>query len=304
MKILIAQFTAALLSTLQLSSAFPPLAGVTAKLVKTSQYVDLDEFVSTPSSKGQKTMLVLATYAADFNAIEYAQRLRYYIPELQKRGISKIGFVLNCESDSAKALVDLVDLPSDVTEGHGVTLMVDPLGRCGRAFGVGTGWRPDDAEMSPYVKLFGMLFGLGAWATLPAVIGGYIGNPFKKQPWIEDALAVGQRKGRWPDMALVLDEDSEKVITNKFKELPVVGGWSRRPLELATLRLQNMMDISIKNWKELAPNEKALNAGVLTQLGGCIVCDDRGNSIYEWRDPGICAVANFEDILAKIPKSA
>ncbi len=99
--------------------------------------------------------------AADFNAIEYAQRLRYYMPELQKRGITKIGFVLNCEAESAKALADLVDLPCDASEGYGVTLLVDPLGKAGRAFGVGSGWRPDDTEMSPYVKLFGMLFGLG-----------------------------------------------------------------------------------------------------------------------------------------------
>lgn len=299
----LASALALLLSIFQLGTAFAPLAGVTARSVKTSEDVDLSDFVSTPSSKGKKTMLVLATYAADFNAIEYAQRLRYYMPELQKRGISKIGFVLNCEPESAKALVDLVDLPSDVSEGFGVTLLVDPLGRAGRAFGVGKGWRPDDAEMSPYVKLFGMLFGLGAWATLPAVIGGYIGNPFKAQPWIEDAMAVGQRKGRWPDMALVLDEggSGDVVVTNKFTELPGVGTWPRRPLELATLRLQNMLDISIKNWKELAPNEKSLNAGVLTQLGGCVVCDEGGSSLYEWKDPGICAVANFEDILEKIP---
>ncbi|KAL7542392.1 hypothetical protein ACHAXR_011742 [Thalassiosira sp. AJA248-18] len=300
MKISHALFTSALLSILQLSSAYAPLADVTARSVKTSEDIDLSNFVSTPSSKGKKTMLVLATYAADFNAIEYAQRLRYYMPELQKRGITKIGLVLNCEADSAKALVDIVDLPCDTSEGYGVTLMVDPLGRAGRAFGVGTGWRPDDKDMSPYVKLFGMLWGLGAWATLPAVIGGYIGNPFKPQPWIEDAMAVGQQKGRWPDMALVLDENGGDVVTNKFTELPVVGTWPRRPLELATLRLQNMLDISIKNWKELAPNEKSLNAGVLTQLGGCIVADEKGQPIYEWKDPGICAVANFEDILDKI----
>ena len=282
-------------------SAYAPLKGATARSVKTSQDVDLSDFVSTPSSKGKKSMLVLGTYAADFNAIEYAQRLRYYIPELQKRGITKIGLVLNCEEDSAKSLVDLVDLPCDVSSEGTVTLMVDPLGKAGKAFGVGTGWRPDDKEMSPFVKLFGMLWGLGAWATLPAVIGGYIGNPFTPQPWIEDAMAVGQRKGRWPDMALVVDDNSDKVITNKFTELPVVGSWPRRPLELATLRLQNMMDISIKNWKELAPSEEALDAGVLTQLGGCVICDENGNPIYEYKDPGICAVANFEDILEKIP---
>ena len=114
-------------------------------------------------------------------------------------------------------------------------------------------------------------------------------------------MAVGQKKGRWPDMALVLDEDTGSVTTNKFTELPVVGSWPRRPLELATLRLQNMMDISIKNWKELAPGEDALKAGVLTQLGGCVVYDaDKKETIFEWKDPGICAVANFEQILEKI----
>jgi len=87
--------------------------------------------------------------------------LRYYLPDLQQRGITKIGLVLNCETDAAKRLVDLVDLPCDASDGKEVTLMVDPMGNAGRAFGVGTGWRPDDSEMSPYVKLFGMLFGLG-----------------------------------------------------------------------------------------------------------------------------------------------
>ena len=283
------------------SVAYAPLAGTTARSIKTNQDVDLSTFLTT-NGDNPKTMLVLGTYAADFNAIEYAQRLRYYLPELQKRGVGKIGLVLNCESDSAKALAELVDLPCDVSDNEdGLKLMVDPLGKAGVAFGVGRGWRPDDTEMSPYVKLFGMLWGLGAWATLPAVIGGYIGNPFTPQPWIEDAMAVGQRKGRWPDMALVLDEESGSVTTNKFTELPVVGEWPRRPLELATLRLQNMMDISIKNWKELAPNDEALKAGVLTQLGGCVVYDnEKKEAIFEWKDPGICAVANFEDILEKL----
>ncbi|KAL3790637.1 hypothetical protein ACHAW5_004204 [Stephanodiscus triporus] len=344
-------FTSAFISTVQLSHAYAPLAGVTARSVKTSEDVNLSEFLSAGE---KKTMLVLGTYAADFNAIEYAQRLRYYTPDLQKRGITKIGLVLNCESESAKKLADLVDLPCDVSKGYGVELMVDPLGSAGKAFGVGKGWRPDDADLSPFVKLFGMLFGLGAWATLPAVIGGYIGNPFKPQPWIEDAMAVGQRKGRWPDTGLVLDEasgeysikypetlnvpmatsvcgsrhwathflnlslieeslasfhstlltmgqDTGNKDAETLEELPVVGSWPRRPLELATLRLQNMLDISIKNWKDLAPDDASLGAGVLTQLGGCVVCNESGNAIFEWKDPGICAVCNFEDILEKIP---
>lgn len=278
------------------ADAFSSLAGVTARSVESGDDIDLGDFLSASSSGGDKSMVILGTYAADFNAIEYGQRLRYYLPELKKRGITKVGFVLNCEEESARKLCEMLDL-----EDESVTLMVDPLGAAGRKFGVGTGWRADDDEMSPYLKLFGMLFGLGAWATLPAVIGGYIGNPFAPQKWIEDALAVGQRKNRWPDNALELDEATGEVSLNKFSELPVVGEWPRRPLELATLRLQNMLDISIKNWKELAPSQDALDAGVLTQLGGCIICQDNGDVLFDYKDPGICAVANFEDILKKIP---
>ena len=150
-----------------------------------------------------------------------------------------------------------------------------------------------------YIERLIIFVVIGAWATLPAVIGGYIGNPFKPQRWIEDALAVGQCKDRWPNTALELD-NSGNILVNKFTELPVVGEWPRRPLELATLRLQNMLDISIKNWKELAPDEEALSNGVLTQLGGCVILDNDGSILFEHKDPGICAVANFEDIIKKL----
>jgi len=280
------------------------LSGVTAVSVKDEKPVELSNFLT---SSGDKAMLIFGTYAADFNSIEYAQRLRYYLPQLQAGGICKIGLVLNCEADAAKTLVEMVDLATDVTGTSTgdlpiVELLIDPTGKAGRSFGVGRGWKENDEVTSPYLKLFGMLFGLGAWATLPAVIGGYIGNPFLGQPWIEDALAVGQRQKRWPDTALELDERTGDIVMNKFKQLPLVGRWERRPLELATLRLQNMVDISIKNWKTLAPSEEALKAGVLTQLGGCVVLDSKtGEDLFQWRDPGICAVANFEDIMLKIP---
>ncbi len=276
------------------------LVGTKVTSVKTNEEIDLSKYLK---SGDDKSMLVLGTYAADFNAIEYVQRLRFYLPQLKERGITTIGLVLNCEEDAAKSLVDMLDLETDATseDGTGVELFVDPVGAAGRQFGVGRGWKPDDEEMSPYIKLFGMLWGLGAWATLPAVIGGYIGNPFYGQPWIEDAIAVGQMKNRWPNTALELDGKGE-IVTNKFKELPLVGTWERRPLELATLRLQNMLDVSIKNWKSLAPTEEALKAGVLTQLGATIVVDCKSEeTLYSWRDPGICAVANFEDILKDIP---
>ena len=275
-----------------IAEGFSAVSGIQIKPVKDGPAVFLEEYLKT---KEGRSLFIFGTYAADFNAIEYAQRLRYYLPKLKEEcGVTKFGLVLNCQPDAALALADQVDL--DTSQ---VDLFVDNTGSVGKKWGVELGWLPENKDINPFLKLFGMLWGLGAWATLPAVIGGYIGNPFVPQPWIEDALAVGQKKGRWPDNALDIKDDG--TIINKFTELPVVGEWPRRPLELATLRLQSMIGISLKSWKELAPDEEALESGVLTQLGGCIVVDAKsGDLLYEWKDPGICAVANFENMIKKL----
>jgi AhpC/TSA antioxidant enzyme len=278
-----------------IADAFQPLQGVQVRAVRDGSDVDIGKWM-----EGTTCLVVFGTYAADFNAIEYAQRLRYYLPRLTgapNRPVDKCAFLVNGQPSAAAALAKLVDLPDSVE------LWVDNEGRAGRKFGVSRGWLPDNCDVHPFLKLFGMLWGLGAWATLPAVIGGYLGNPFQGQPWIQDALEVGQRMGRWPDTALDISENGSGggiAVVNKFDALPVVGSWPRRPLELATLRLQSMLGISLKNWDRLAPDPAALDAGVLTQLGGCLVVDGSGEVLYKWKDPGICAVANFEDILKKL----
>jgi hypothetical protein len=119
-------------------------------------------------------MVIFGTYAADFNAIEYAQRLRYYWPQLKEKcGISKCALILNCSPEAAKAMTAQVDLMTDATSASDVTLLVDKNGHAGRKFGVERGWLPETEDISPFLKLFGMLWGLGAWATLPAVIGKF-----------------------------------------------------------------------------------------------------------------------------------
>ena len=159
------------------------------------------------------------------------------------------------------------------------------------------GWLPE-SELNPYVKLLGMLVGLGASATLPSVITGYLGNPSGSSGWIEASLAQGQKAGRWPDTVLDLDA-AGGVAGNKFAELPAVGGWGRRPLELATLRLQTMLGVSLANWAELAPTDDRC----LTQLGGCVVVGpgaEPDEVKYRWVDEGICNTANFDQMLASL----
>ncbi|GMI42019.1 hypothetical protein TeGR_g8818 [Tetraparma gracilis] len=203
---------------------------------------------------------------------------------------------MNADPPAALELAELTGLPPSVS------LLCDPAGAAGRAFGACRGWLPDSPSVSPYAKLLGMLLGLGAPMTLPAVVGGYLGNPFSPQPWIGPALAENSRRGFFPASAVELSPAPSSSYSNKFGELPLVGGWPRRPLELATLRLQNMLGISLANWSALKPRDE--NLGVLTQLGGCAVVDGGGRAVFEFRDRGICDVCNFEAMFAELDAAA
>ena len=269
-------------------TALQPLNGIGVKPLGGAASIDVGGLLD------QKAAVIFGTYAADFNAIEYGQRLRHYAPKLKERGVESLHLILNADEAASEKFVELLGLEG-VCEVY-----CDPTGAAGRAFGCGRGWLPDEDSLfdgqipiNAYGKLFGMLLGLGAWATLPAVIGGYIGNPWKAQPWIADAMARGSAKGRWPGTGLVVETGRGSGYA--FDELPVVGDWGRRPLELATLRLQNMIGVSLQNWDALRPRDDQL--AVLTQLGGLAIGDGAGGLAYEWKDPGICAVCNFEDAL-------
>lgn len=267
-------------------SSMAQLNDVTVQRISDGASLDLGGTLT--SSQEGKTLLILGTYAADFNMIEYGQKLRHYLPQLREAGVARFITVVNSDPAACAALAEILDLPAEVE------LCSDPTGEAGRRFGVNRGWRPDDTQLNPYVKLFGMLVGLGAGGTLPSVIAGYIGNPWGTKGWIESSLAQGQRAGRWPQSALEISDDG-KVAINKFDELPLVSSWGRRPLELATLRLQNMMGISIARWSDLQPGDPRC----LTQLGGCALYGANGAEEFVWKDNGICGVANFEEILGR-----
>ena len=101
MKLLCSAFVILLVLFFNHVSAYAPLKNVYVSSVA-GKSVDLGDFLSSGQSK---TMLILGTYAADFNAIEYAQRLRYYLPKLQQAGVTKFGFVLNCRQDRCHGIM-------------------------------------------------------------------------------------------------------------------------------------------------------------------------------------------------------
>merc|ERR1719424_1882829 len=108
--------------------------------------------LTTPrrSSPRCPTLVIFGTYPADFNMIEYAQKMRHYWPQLKAKGVDSGLIVVNGSPDSCKRLAEILDLPADVE------LLSDEAGEAGRLFGVSTGWLPD-SDLNPYLKLLGML---------------------------------------------------------------------------------------------------------------------------------------------------
>jgi len=268
-----------------LSAARPAIAleGVALPRVGDGETVDIGAALAT--SKG-KTLLVLGTHAGDFNTVEYCQRVRHAWPLLQEKGVTRCLMVVNGSPESCALLRTLLDVPSDVE------LLSDPTGEAGRRFGVSRGFRPDDERLSPFVKLFAMGIGVGPpWQTLPAVLTGYFGDPNGSREWIETGLKQGQLAGRWPS---VLEMDKAgAIVENKFGDTPLLSGWGRRPFELATLRLQNLIGVQGQNWDALKPTDPRC----LTQLGGCTVVGEGGETLFSWVDRGLCDTATFEEVL-------
>ncbi|KAJ1473996.1 hypothetical protein T484DRAFT_1912150, partial [Baffinella frigidus] len=204
-----------------------------------------------------KTLLVLGTHPADFNMIEYSQRVRTFWPQLKEKGVDRCMMVVNGEAPAINKLKELLDIPDEIE------LLADPTGETGRKFGVSRGFRPNDTSLPPALKLFLMATGLAFDWTLPSVILGYVGNPGGKREWIEAALQQGQLAGRWPAPLTLADDGA--VLANQFDTTPLVGGWGVRPFELATLRLQNLIGVQFTHKDAL----KYSDARCLTQLGGC-----------------------------------
>ena len=129
-----------------IGSAYQPLLGVRVQSVRRADAsiggpVDVGEFLSK-----EKALVVFGTYAADFNAIEYGQRLRYYWPKLeQEKGIKKCALLLNCQPSAAVTLAETLDLPESIE------LWVDNKGEVGRKFGVGLGWLPEEKEINTFL---------------------------------------------------------------------------------------------------------------------------------------------------------
>eukprot|EP00931_Biecheleriopsis_adriatica_P079866 TRINITY_DN53206_c0_g1_i1.p1 TRINITY_DN53206_c0_g1~~TRINITY_DN53206_c0_g1_i1.p1 ORF type:complete len:344 (-),score=76.78 TRINITY_DN53206_c0_g1_i1:79-1110(-) len=223
-------------------------------------------------TSGNRTVLALLTHFGDFNAWEYAQQLDFALPEVQNAGASillvGIGGV-----PQARNFAQLLDLPP------ALKLYADPTGSAAKALGCSRGFGAD-SSLNGYIKILPMLLGIDSPGTLEAVFRGYRGDTMADRGWVDAALAKGSAKNRYPS----------GLTSGAWDDL---GDQGLRPMELATLRLQNMKDGIIANWGDLAPADDQL----VVQQGGTVIFDAQKKPLYVYRDAGILTYTPMKEVL-------
>lgn len=240
------------------------LQGCTVQRAADGQTVDLLQLWQ--GIPGQRVVVPFLTHFGDLTSWEFAQKLqKKALGPLKEAGVKVITVGLGAP-DNARAFAAALDYPL-------ADLYADTTGGCYRALGFSPGFGDGVEGVDPYLKLLPMLMGIGSPGTLQEVIRGYVGDREAPPVFGQDA-ALG-------------------------RAFNILGEGYQRPLELATLRLQNMVGV-LSKWGDLAPAEKRL----LTQQGGCLVFDGC-DVMYRHSDPGILKYADVDEVLKaalKAPK--
>lgn len=219
----------------------------------------------------RRIVLALLTHFDDFNAWEYAQRLKDELLALERAGASRVVVGIGGGNQASK-FAELLELPASMN------IFADPSGAAAVALGCSRGFG-EGVPLNGYLKLLPMLLGNGSPGTIEAVLRGYRGDASSPHDWVDAALAQGTAQQRFPSGYRAMDWN-------------YLGEQGLRPLELATLRLQNMVDVTIANWSELAPADDQL----LVQQGGTVVFDTR-RPVYVYKDAGILTYTPIDGIL-------
>ena len=252
----------------------------------------------TPALAGvnsKKLCCVLLPVLGEFDSSELCEQLvavsdEFDLADLELRVIG-IG-----DTAAAKRFSQFSSFPLD-------KLRVDPDGDLHRALGLHAGpdWSApdflsdgvmrallstlpggapaDDAQIRPiftaWLRYLAMCAGIGAPGTLPEIARGYFGDktaPERLRP--TDVVTAGFVK-IGPGVGPV-----------KLGPIEYENGWAadtgyQRPVELATVRLRNMVEV-LSNWDEYVSNP-----ATIAQRGGTYIFDESGELLYEYRHRGV-----------------
>ncbi|NET69667.1 MAG: hypothetical protein F6K62_00990 [Sphaerospermopsis sp. SIO1G2] len=213
----------------------------------------------------EKTLVLILPQLGDFDSLEYVWWVKRESQNLaqQKIAIRAVG-IGNIESGKKFC---------DYTGFNPENLFIDPDAELHQQLNLYPGLQVSIPGLSQsqksWLNLMLMCAGISSPGTLKEVFRGYKGDRQAPQLIDDDEVIKGTPLPNFK---------------GSFFKLAGGDGF-QRPFELATLRLQNMVEV-LSNWSTYVPN-----SAYLTQRGGTFLFNPQGELLYEHRDPGILGFA-------------
>ena len=212
---------------------------------------DINDLVEEFNFKGEKRfkLIVLFGLLGDFDSFEYAINLQNFIDNHQDRNLDIFAIAIGTKKGKEK-FCNFTGFSEEnlivVSDNH-----IHNNLKISRGLDVGLGG---------WFNMLLMLSGINSISTIKEVIRGYTGDRKAKQIYSE----------------------FEKIEILKFQNFSgnsfskVFGDGYLRPFELATFRLNNMIEI-IQNW-----GDYILHSKYLPQRGASFLLNDKNQVIYKF----------------------
>ena len=212
---------------------------------------DINNLIQEFNLKGEKVfkLIVLFGLLGDFDSFEYAINLKNFIDYDEDKNLDIFAIAIG-DQNGKKKFCRFTGFPAE-------NLIVVPDNQIHNNLELSKGL---DIGLGGWINMLLMLSGINSLKTIKEVIRGYTGDREASQIYSEfdniDSLKFLKFSG------------------NSFKK--VFGNGYLRPFELATFRLNNMIEI-IQNWGDYILNEK-----YLPQRGASFLLNDKNQVIYKY----------------------
>jgi len=212
---------------------------------------DINHIIEEFNFKGEKRFKLIVVFGllGDFDSFEYAINLQNFIDNHQDRNLDIFAIAIGTKKGKEKFC--------NFTGFSEENLIVVSDNQIHNNLKISRGL---DVGLGGWFNMFLMLSGINSISTIKEVIRGYTGDRKAKQIYSE----------------------FEKIEILKFQNFSgnsfskVFGDGYLRPFELATFRLNNMIEI-IQNW-----GDYILHSKYLPQRGASFLLNDKNQVIYKF----------------------
>lgn len=254
-----------------------------------------DDDESNNNEKKKKRLVVILPQLGEFDSSEYCEFLVAASPALEENDID-LRVVGIGDVTAAKEFCDFTGLPPerlsldpngdlhDALNLHRGPEFVIPDGVSDGALefflGQLPGGTPDDVDRlrpvaNAWLNYLAMCAGIGAPGTLPEILRGYFGDKTAPERFRDDDVVEAGFVTIGPGVG------PTKIGPLSYRQWFADERGYQRPVELATVRLKNMVEVLTK-WDDYVSNPEAIALRGATYLFG-----ERGGEVYSYKSRGV-----------------